>query len=109
MEKKNPSYFNDMLKECGLHFGSNEYHSLVPSVCGAPPNIQNTTFIKKNQATAIYTCLSGYTVKVPSAFRNGSLTVYTCVSGSVANKEVPYISCYGTHWTNTLLRKKFQV
>lgn len=52
-------------------------------LCPSPPDITNT-------------------VKVSSGFSNGSLAVYTCEPGFVANDEVPYISCNGTHWTNTL-------
>lgn len=52
-------------------------------LCTSPPEVPNT-------------------VKKISGFSNGSLTVYACVSGFVANGEVSYISCNGTHWTNTL-------
>lgn len=52
-------------------------------LCTSPPDVPNT-------------------VKKISGFSNGSLTVYACVLGFAANGEVPYISCNGTHWTNTL-------
>lgn len=57
--------------------------SFLGGFCPPPPDIANT-------------------IKISNGSNTGSLTVYICVSGFVENGEDPFISCYGTHWTNTL-------
>uniref|UniRef100_K1P4U8 Sushi, von Willebrand factor type A, EGF and pentraxin domain-containing protein 1 n=1 Tax=Magallana gigas TaxID=29159 RepID=K1P4U8_MAGGI len=109
----------------GTHWTNTLFACSVSSDCGSPPSLPDTSSILKNQTTAVYSCLPGYTsnnsnsviylanscppppditnaVKVPGGYSNGSLTVYTCVSGFVPNGEDPYITCNGTHWTTTL-------
>lgn len=57
--------------------------SFLGGFCPPPPDIANT-------------------IKISNGSNTGSLTVYICVSGFVENGEDPFISCNGTHWTNTL-------
>lgn len=36
-------------------------YTLVSSDCGSPPSLPDTSSILKNQTTAVYSCLPGYT------------------------------------------------
>ncbi|XP_078319237.1 sushi, von Willebrand factor type A, EGF and pentraxin domain-containing protein 1-like [Crassostrea virginica] len=53
-------------------------------------------------ACSAQSCPSSPDIPHAVQMSSGNFTVYICEAGFVDNDEDPYISCNGTHWTNTL-------
>ena len=55
---------------------------MIDTSCPAPSDIPNA-------------------VKTSSGLGVGSLTIYTCLPGFIPSSELNYITCNGSHWTDT--------
>ncbi|XP_056017004.1 sushi, von Willebrand factor type A, EGF and pentraxin domain-containing protein 1-like [Ostrea edulis] len=66
----------------GSHWSPTQY-TCSSIMCAEPPSIPNT-------------------VKISDGYQNGSMTLYSCQQGFYGNDGYPFITCNGTHWSDTV-------